>query len=188
MNTTINTDDAVLLDLCRSGKQQGYTVLYQKYAKMVFNSVYRLINDKAQSEDILQEVFVKAFTEIKSLKKAESFGGWIKRIAINQSLSCLRKNKIHFADVDEMQIADNEEKDMEEQQNMDFRVEELQKAIAELPATLRTIVNLFLFENMPQQDIAQILEIPHATVRSYYHRAKKKIFDQLKQKENERSA
>lgn len=185
MKTTKPTEDTVLLEWCRSGKESGYTGLYQKYAKMVFNSIYRLVNDRPQAEDLLQEVFVKAFSEINSLKNAESFGGWIKRIAINQSLTFLRKKKIYFEDAEEIQIADTEEEELEELQEL--RVEALQKAIAELPVQIRTIVNLYLFENMSQEEIAQTLEIPHATVRSYYHRAKKKIFTKLKNLENERS-
>lgn len=186
MKTIKPTEDTVLLEWCRSGKEAGYTGLYQKYAKMVFNSIHRLVSERQQAEDLLQEVFVKAFSEINSLKNAESFGGWIKKIAINQSLTFLRKKKIYFEDAEEIQIADTEEEELEELQEL--RVEALQNAIAELPVQIRTIVNLYLFENMSQEEIAQTLEIPHATVRSYYHRAKKKIFTKLKNLENERSA
>jgi RNA polymerase sigma-70 factor (ECF subfamily) len=71
----------------------GYSLLYQRYSKAVFNSIFRLVNERQEAEDILQEVFLKAFSEIKSLKNSESFGGWIKRIAINHSLNFLRKRK-----------------------------------------------------------------------------------------------
>lgn len=187
--TTENISDKELLERCSSGDNSGHSLLYHRYSKAVFNSIYRLVNDREDAEDILQEVFVKAFSEIKSLKNVESFGGWIKRIAINQSLNFLRKNKVYFTEIDEEKILDINDDELEEKLKMESRVKELQETIAEFPPQTRTIVNLFLFEEMPQEEIAKILNIPHGTVRSYYHRAKKKIFEKLSPKDhNERSA
>jgi len=184
-----NITDTELLKLCSSGKDAGYSLLYQRYSKRVFNSIYRIVNDREEAEDILQEVFVKAFSEISTLKNTDSFGGWIKRIGINYSLNALRKRKVYFETIQEDAIRDIKDDELEHQQALEFRVNELQNAIAELPVQLRTIVNLFLFEEMSQEEIANQLNIPHATVRSYYHRAKKRIFDKLTQKcQNERYA
>lgn len=180
--TTENISDKELLERCSSGDNSGYSLLYHRYSKTVFNSIYRIVNDREDAEDILQEVFVKAFSEIKSLKNVESFGGWIKRIAINQSLNYLRKNKIYFTDIEDDKILDIEDDELEAKLAMESRVKELQNIISEFPLQTRTIVNLYLFEEMPQEEIAKILNIPHGTVRSYYHRAKKKIFEKLNPK------
>lgn len=180
--TTENISDKELLERCSSGDNSGYSLLYHRYSKTVFNSIYRIVNDREDAEDILQEVFLKAFSEIKSLKNVESFGGWIKRIAINQSLNFLRKNKIYFTEIEDDKILDIEDDELEAKLAMESRVKELQNIIAEFPLQTRTIVNLFLFEEMPQEEIAKILNIPHGTVRSYYHRAKKKIFEKLNPK------
>lgn len=186
---TVNISDKELLELCVSGNNSGYSLLYQRYSKAVFNSVFRLVNDREDAEDILQEVFVKAFSEIRSLKNTDSFGGWIKRIAINHSLTFLRKKKIYFTEIEDDKTYDVKDDELEEKLALEFRIEELQNAIAELPLQIRTIVNLFLFEEMPQEEIAKTLDIPAGTVRSYYHRAKKKIFEKLTQKcQNERYA
>lgn len=187
--TKKNINDEELLERCRSGNNSGYSLLYQRYSKSVFNSIFRLVNERQEAEDILQEVFLKAFSEIKSLKNADSFGGWIKRIAINQSLNFLRKRKIHFTEIEDDKMLDVKDDELEETLNKESRVQELQNAIAELPLQTRTIVTLFLFEEMPQEEIAKMLNLPPGTVRSYYHRAKKKIFEKLTQKiQNERSA
>lgn len=86
-------------------------------------------------------------------------------------------------------MLDDKDDELEEKLALEFRIEELQNAIEELPVQIRTIVNLLLFEDMPQEEIAKSLNIPAGTVRSYYHRAKKKIFEKLTQKsQNERSA
>lgn len=187
---TENISDKELLERCSSANNSGYSLLYHRYSKIVFNSIYRILNDREDAEDILQEVFVKAFSEIKSLKNIESFGGWIKRIAINQSLNFLRKKKIYFTQIDDDKTRDfSDDDELEQKLEMESRVKELQNIIAEFPPQTRTIVNLFLFEEMPQEEIAKLLNIPHGTVRSYYHRAKKKIFEKLTSKDhNERSA
>ncbi|MCD1117827.1 RNA polymerase sigma factor [Chryseobacterium turcicum] len=187
--TTVNISDRELLERCSSGNNSGYSLLYQRYSKAVFNSIFRIVNDREDAEDLLQEVFLKAFSEIKSLKNTDSFGGWIKRIAINHSLTFLRKKKIYFAEIDDDKMLDINDDELEEKLALEFRIEELQNAIAELPLQIRTIVNLLLFEDMSQEEVAKSLNIPHGTVRSYYHRAKKKIFEKITQKsENERSA
>ena len=187
--TTVNISDRELLELCGCGNNSGYSLLYQRYSKPVFNSIFRLVNDREEAEDILQEVFVKAFSEIKSLKNTDSFGGWIKRIGINHSLNFLRKKKIYFSEIEDDKMLDTKDDELEEKLALEFRIEELQNAIAELPLQIRTIFNLFLFEEMPQEEIAKELNIPPGTVRSYYHRAKKKIFEKLTQKhQNERFA
>ena len=96
---------------------------------------------------------------------------------------------MYFTEIDEEKILDINDDELEEKLKMESRVKELQETIAEFPPQTRTIVNLFLFEEMPQEEIAKILNIPHGTVRSYYHRAKKKIFEKLSPKDhNERSA
>lgn len=186
---TVNISDRELLELCGSGNNSGYSLLYQRYSKAAFNSIFRIVNDREDAEDILQEVFLKVFSEIRSLKNTDSFGGWVKRIAINHSLNFLRKKKVYFSEIEDDKMLDDKDDELEEKLALEFRIEELQNAIAELPVQIRTIVNLLLFEEMPQEEIAKSLNIPAGTVRSYYHRAKKKIFEKLTQKsQNERFA
>lgn len=186
---TENISDKELLERCSSGDNSGYSLLYHRYSKGVFNSIHRILNDREDAEDILQEVFLKAFSEIGSLKNVDNFGGWIRRIAINQSLNFLRKKRIYFSEIDDDKMFDVNDDELEEKLEMESRVNELQNIIADFTPQTRTIVNLFLFEEMPQEEIAKLLNIPHGTVRSYYHRAKKKIFEKLTSKDhNERSA
>lgn len=170
------------MDICQNGDDRGYTELYNRHAKGVYNSIYRIVSHTAEAEDILQEVFVVVFSDIGRLNGVESFEAWVKRIAINHSISHLRKKKILFSDAEHMEIADEREQDLEEHKLFECRVEEVQKAIQELPHGYRTIVSLYLLENMPQEEIGKVLGISHNTVRTQYHRAKKKIMLSLKDK------
>lgn len=170
------------MDLCLAGKQVGYTVLYNRHAISVFNSIYRLVNNVHDAEDILQQVFVIVFSDIKKMKEINSFKAWINRLAINQSISHLRKNKIYFSDIEEAVVVDTSEEDISLKRFLEYKIEDVKNAIAGLPVEARTITNLFLLEDMPQEEIARILGLSHNAVRAQYHRARKKIMQTLKNK------
>ncbi len=182
MRAIPNTDEERLIALCRAGNDAAYTELYNKYARPVYNSINRIIPHTAEAEDILQEAFFLAFKDIDRLQSASSFGAWVKRIAINRSITFLRKRKITFADVEENEIPDNEEYNEEEDALFDCRVEDIKSAIDQLAPGYKTIVSLHVFEEMPQEEIGKMLGISHNTVRTQYHRAKKRVIQSLKNK------
>lgn len=161
------------MELCRNGNSDCFSELYMRYNKMVFNSILRLVVDFAQAEDLLQEVFISLYQEIMKGCQIEHFGGFSKRVAINKTIRFLRNNKhmLIFAD-EQMDVA---EETSEEEEHFEMRVEEVKKAISSLPAGYRTIVNLYTVEGLQHDEIAQLLGISPTTVRTQYHRAKKKI-------------
>ncbi len=161
------------------GQEAGYAGLYNRYGKGIFNSISRIVRHSAEAEDLLQESFHIIFSELPKLESPERFAGCAKRIAINRSISYLRKAKIHFSDIIDIELPTAEEYDAQEDQIFEGRVEEVKKCISGLSQGYKTIVSLYLFEDMSQQEIAQALGISHNTVRTQYHRAKKKILQQL---------
>lgn len=173
--------DKELIGLCIKGDNKGYTMLYHRYAKSIYNSIRRLVQNTSEAEDLLQEVFVQVFSDSKRLTSIENFEAWTRRIAINSSISHLRKRRIFFTDIDDLKgceiTEDNREIAWEES-----RIEDVQEAINKLPNTAKTIVNLFLFENMSQEEIGKTIGMSHIAVRSQYHRAKAKIAQEVKKK------
>ncbi len=182
MQPTEHTHEEALIALCRAGNDTGYTELYNKYAKHVYNSICRIISHTAEAEDILQEAFYLAFKDINRLQNASSFGAWVSRIAVNRSISSLRKRKITFADVEENDIPDTGGYDEEENALFDCKVEDIREAIDQLAPGYKAILSLYLFEDMPQEEIGKVLGISYNTVRTQYHRAKKKVVQSLKNK------
>lgn len=175
--------DKKLINLCKDGNEQGYSLFYQRYSKPVFNSIIRLVTDFSEAEDITQDIFISIFSDITKLDGIENIEAWLKRVAVNKSISFLRKKKkIYFTDIENTSLVDESEDLLIEKQNWDGKVDQVISIIESLPTETKTIVNLFLFENIPQEEIAQILGINNTTVRSKYHRAKKKIFELLHQK------
>lgn len=182
MQSTEKITDQTLISMCQAGKDFGFTALYNRYARGVYNSISRIISHTAEAEDILQETFYTVFSEIHKLNGVLNFEAWIKRIAINRSISHLRKKKILFSDLADTEFADEEEYSADENEIFDCRVEDVRNSIEQLPHGYKTVLNLYLFENMPHEEIATMLGISHNTVRTQYHRGKKKILSQLKDK------
>jgi RNA polymerase sigma factor (sigma-70 family) len=182
LQPTNNITDQELIKLCLKGKDHGYTGLYNKYAKGMYNSIYRIVAHTGEAEDILQDTFCLIFSDMKKLKDIVSFGAWAKRIAINRSISHLRRRKIAFTDLGTTDFADEEVPSGSEEEVFNCRVEDLRKSIEKLSPGYRTIINLHLFEQISQEEIAGMLGISHSTVRTQYHRAKNRILLSLKDK------
>lgn len=177
--------DKELIGLCLRGQEKGYVGLYERYAVRVYNTISRLVNhQREEAEDLLQEVFVEVFSKIERMQEVESFEAWTKRVAINKSITHLRKQqRMRFMDLDQVHLGEMADGPTEDAIWKENRLEEIEKAIEGLPETSRTIVNLFLFEGMSQEDIGKLLDMSHTAVRSQYHRAKNRIASQVKDRE-----
>ncbi|RYF25404.1 MAG: RNA polymerase sigma factor [Flavobacteriales bacterium] len=177
-----DNDDVKLIAMCQAGNDLGYAGLYNKYARRTYNSIHRIVSHTAEAEDLLQETFVTVFKDINQLGTVLSFEAWVKRIAINKSISHLRKKKIEFAELGIKDIEAGEDYNMQEDEIFENKIEDVKRLIAELPDGYRTIMLLYLFEQVSQEEIGKMLGISHNTVRTQYHRAKKKILLALKDK------
>lgn len=152
--------------------------LFKSYARGMYNICLRMTGNKQDAEDILQEAFYLAFVNIHKLKKVESFGAWLKRIVVNKCILFLRK-QIHFVEVESThQAIQNDDEDWMNELSMKDINEEIQR----LPDGCRVVFNLFLLENYPHKQIAELLGISASTSKSQYHRAKSILRTQLKKK------
>lgn len=183
MEVELSIYEPNLISRCIAGDERAYTLLYTKHAASVYHSVSRLLNNSAEVEDMVQEAFCVAFEQLNRLENKDNFEGWIKRIAINRSISLIRKNKHVFKeDYFFESIPEDEACVMTEEKLFQSKVDDVKEAIMNLPDGYRTIVSLYLFESIPQEEIATMLGLSHSTVRTQYHRAKKRIFLLLKEK------
>jgi len=180
--TPPDNNDHELIEMCRAGNELGFAGLYNRYAKSTYNSIHRFVLHTAEAEDIMQETFVAVFRDIDRLAHVVNFGAWVKRVAINKSISQLRKNKIEFADLVFIELEAGDEYNIQEDSIFESKLEDVKKSIRELPDGYRTVVTLFVYEKLSQEEIGKILGIPSNTVRTHYHRAKKKILSKLKDK------
>ena len=175
-----------LINGCLHGDRLAQSETYRLYYKAMYNTCLRLINDRVEAEDVMQEAFLSAFQKIRTYSNVMSFGSWLKKIVINRSIDFLRANKIKFEALNEKtEYPDASEKDfcINEEKDAAIKVERIKKAVEELPEGFRIVLILALFEGYDHGEIAMILNISESTSRSQLARAKKKLVEYLNKKE-----
>ena len=160
---------------------QAHATLYHRYSLAMYHTCLRIVNNPADAEDILQEAFLQAFKSLEKLNDQNAFAGWIKRIVINRSIDFLRrrqKSLLVHKDLPEYELPQEEE--AIDEAMFAGKVSLIRQALDTLPDKYRLVMNLHVFEKMSFEQVADLLNIPSATVRSQYLRARQKIIAQLK--------
>lgn len=174
---TATYDDAELVKKLKRNNRKAQFEIYTKYVKMVFHTVYRMLTDWMEAEDVTQECFVKVFSKIGQYKGESSIGWWIKRIAINLTLNRIHQNRMmRFDSLDGIHLT---EKVLDEPPPL-LKMDQIQKSILALPEGCRVIFNLYLLEGYSHIEIAQILGISESTSKTQYRRARLLLQTSLK--------
>ena len=170
-----------LIALCKKGDKKAQFELYKKYANAMYNISYRILKNSAEAEDATQEGFLKAFQHIDTYSGTVSFGAWLKKIVINTSLDALRKRRVELEDIDthrNIKIEDIENT-AEEESIIKFKIEQVKKAMEQLPDGYRIVFSLYFIEGYDHDEIAEITGISASTSRSQLARARKKLLELL---------
>jgi len=170
---TIQT--AVVKKACK-GDAAAQAWLYQQYSKAMFNICIRMAATRNDAEDLLQDAFIIAFNKIRQLKEADQFGGWVKRIVVNECIKYTKKN-ILVKDVDEGSLENIAEEETEWWTTVDMGI--IHNEIKALPEGCKQVFNLYVIEDYSHRDIAQELNISESTSKSQYHRAKNLLKERI---------
>jgi RNA polymerase sigma-70 factor (ECF subfamily) len=170
-----------LVERCKQRDARSYGELYQKYSKAMYNTSLRIVNNTGDAEDVLQEAFTDAFSSIATFQYKSTFGAWLKKIVINKSINHLRKKKMDLVDMEKTNVGHLPEEDSLDEKDIQLKVDEIKRAVKLLPNGYRTVLSLYLFEGYDHEEIAEILRVSHATVRTQYMRAKQKLLILIKQ-------
>ena len=162
---------AELLDACKKGNRKAQFQLYSRYADAMLNVSMRIVNDLQEAEDILQNAFIKAFRNLDRFREESTFGTWLKRIVVNESINMLKKRRLEV--VREVEIADFPEETQAGPFTPDMK--HVEAAIRELPTGYRVVFTLYLIEGYDHQEISEILGISESASKSQYSRAKQKL-------------
>jgi RNA polymerase sigma factor (sigma-70 family) len=159
-----------------SGDAHSQSLLYQQYSKAMFSICIRMAGNRSDAEDILQEAFITAFAKLFQLKDTLQFGGWLKRIVVNE---CIRftKKQFPFTDWNEELYQEITDDEPEWWTTVSLQVIHLQ--IKALPDGCRQIFNLYVLESFTHKEIAQTLNISESTSKSQYQRARQLLKDRI---------
>lgn len=149
----------------------------------MYNVSFRIVGNSGDAEDVLQLSFIQAFKNMKDLKSNSKFSGWLKRIVINRSIDCLRKNDkldIISLDEDNNHIHSSSEDFRGNYEHSNERlIREIKSGINKLAEGYRTVLSLYLLEGYTHREIAMMLQISEATSRTQYMRARIKLRDMV---------
>ncbi|MEZ4907492.1 MAG: sigma-70 family RNA polymerase sigma factor [Saprospiraceae bacterium] len=167
----MTSDINILISKSLKGNRSSQKELYNLFSPAAFAIIKRYIKDDFEAEDILIESFIKVFENLNTFKNEGSFGGWVNKIAIRESLMYLRKNKAFnmFIEVDNIHIKEPVSSD----DNILF--EDLLKILDELPTGYRTVFNLYEIEGYKHHEIAELLGISTNTSKSQLRLAKDRL-------------
>ena len=170
--------NAPLIEECRMGNSRAQFTLYNQYCKAMYNLAYRILNNREDAEDMLQETFIECFRSIDTFRFESTFGAWLKRIMVNKCINHIKKKKIDLTLYETLPaVVDYEEEEVK------YDTTKIFKGIELLPDGYRIILTLYLLEGYDHCEISQILGITESTSKSQYSRAKEKLRSILSKKE-----
>ncbi len=178
----MNTSDADLIQRILDGDQDAFTTIVNKYQKSVHALVWRKIGDFHIAEEITQDVFLKVYKRLSTLKRRDHFPGWLYVIATRRCIAWLRKKQLPTKSLDAMSTVQLEELcytqyevNRCEETAIEHRSELVKRLLQKLPESERTVVTLYYLAEMTGEEISVFLGVSPNTVRSRLLRARQRL-------------
>lgn len=176
--------DKVLVERVLDGDRSAFNQLVVKYRNRVMGLAVRMLGDRAEAEDVAQDIFVKIYRSLDGFQGAALFSTWLYRVAANSCINHRRKIRLRRSvsvDVDEVEMsqpdAPSNPHDLLEEKQLKLLVEQ---AIRVLPEEQRIVLILRDIEGLTYEEIAETLDLELGTVRSRLHRARMALQGKLK--------
>lgn len=184
--------DQEVVERARLGREDAYRELLRRYQRPVFSLIYRMVRDRELSEDLAQETFVKVLNALDSYRPEFKFSSWIFKIANNAAIDHLRRRQLDTLSLEgspeatspdrveatALQLADRAETPLDELEARELG-SAIERAIGRLRPEYRSCIILRHIEGRPYEEIAEILDLPLGTVKTYIHRARNELKDVL---------
>ena len=167
-------DERTLIERCRTGDDIAFGELVDRYKHLVYGMVWRLTNDRSQTDDLAQEVFLKVYRGLPYFRGEARLSTWIFRIVSNvcSESRSRRTPEVSAHPVLEPGVRDGAFADLELRDRLD-------KAIAQLPEQYRVLIAAHYLDGVQYEALAEALDIPIGTVKTHLHRAKRRLRELL---------
>jgi RNA polymerase sigma-70 factor (ECF subfamily) len=176
---TVNPDDHRLIADCLQGRTAAFGELVRRYQDRLYNTVYRLVDNAEDAQDVVQDAFLNAYQSLATFKGDSQFFTWLYRIAVNTAISLKRKQRVTLT-IKASRFGEGgaEPLDHSEISRPEYALEQaeqerwIQEALNRLSPEHRTVLILKDMEGQKYETIAEILQVPIGTIRSRLHRAR----------------
>lgn len=179
--------DKEIFDLLENNntRERGFSVLVNQLKERVYWQIRRMVLSHEDTNDLVQEVFIKVFQNLDNFKHDSSISTWVYRIALNHSLNFLqsqkRRKSISLSSLENSMLESLKSDSLFESDEIELK---LQKALLSLPNKQRMVFNLRYYDEMQFKEMSQVLETSESSLKASYHFAYKKIQNQLLEEEN----
>ena len=181
------SDQEVVL-LARDGKEAAYRELVRRYERPVFSLIYRIVRNRELAEDLSQDTFVKVLNALSSYRSEYKFSSWVFKIANNVAIDQVRRRELdtlslegsphattpEMIEATTLEIGEPAESALDEVANRELG-SQIERAIARLRPEYRSCILLRHVEGRPYEEIAEIMDLPLGTVKTYIHRARHEL-------------
>jgi RNA polymerase sigma-70 factor (ECF subfamily) len=188
----LKLSDQEVVARAREGREAAYRELIRRYERPVFSLVFRMLRDRELAEDLTQETFVKALNAVESYRPEFKFSSWIFKIANNAAIDHLRRRELQTLSLEgspnavtpeameatALQIRSATETPLQELEARELGGQ-IEAAIAGLRPEYRSCILLRHVEGRAYEEIAEILDLPLGTVKTYIHRARNELRTRL---------
>jgi RNA polymerase sigma-70 factor (ECF subfamily) len=164
--------DRELIQEFQNGDEEAFNELVRRYLDLVHGFFQKITDDEMEAEDLAQNVFIKLFKSLKRFRFESEFNTYLYRVNANTANTYFKRNKwrniLHLDQTDEPSYVDN-------QQDREWKKEELWNAISKLPKKQRLVVMMRISEMLPFKDIGNILHMSEGTAKVNFHHGVKRI-------------
>jgi RNA polymerase sigma-70 factor (ECF subfamily) len=190
VQATVSADDHRLITECLNGDPAAFGALVRQYQDRLYNTVYRLVANAEDAQDVVQDAFLSAYQSLDSFKGDSLFFTWLYRIAVNTAISHKRKQRVVLS-IDAGRNGDSPAQPLDVSEYsrpgeaMERAEEErrVQDALSRLSPEHRTVLILKDMEGQKYETMAEVLQVPIGTIRSRLHRARAELRELLQRDE-----
>ncbi len=188
-------DEFKLVESAISGNEQAYATLLNRYRTSVYHTMYKMVNNRDDADDLTIEAFGKAFKKLPTYAPHFAFSTWLFKIAINNCIDHIRKKRLKTlsmdspilpsSDVEFSQNIRDYEPDPEQKMIYDEKIAHVRHLVETMNAKYRTMIEMRYYDELSYEEIAQELKLPLGTVKAQLFRAKELLYQQMKVSESD---
>jgi len=171
--------DQEIIESVKKGNHSDYAILIDRYKNKAFSMLTRMLKNKMEAEEILQDCFLKAFKGLNNFKGNSKFSTWFYKIVYNSALSRLsvqkRKTETEMSSIDEhFNLISDYDYNLIEQQDLSLYIREM---VSKLPANYASVISLFYLENLSCEEISEIMGTSVNNIKVMLHRSRSALRD-----------
>ncbi len=169
--------DDTLIESIKKGDCDAYGPMVERYKLALYKVMYRMVLNRDDAEDLVEEAFIKAYRSINRFKTGRPFYVWLRRIAVNNALNFLKRERGHSVQPLEYveKTLSDERSDPVAMTRQKLLAERIAKAFTMLPEESRVVLSLKVEQELSYDEIGKLLKIPRGTVMSRLARARIKL-------------